>query len=222
MSHKLWYTTLKISGQTIVHLDGPDSGQSYIWVGTKLSFRLTRLWNLFFLIYSPSIICFVRGLFNMFQCELWIKPYKSLQKLTNFYFWLSLILDNLLVLVCDRHRVRYRPWIPDSKIGQWNEKWLSEGWFWVVGSSWTHQDQKKWKFKARFLMNLNLVRLNNVTFDQDRKWLSHGISRESRVSREFFSTPGQNEILVIMGRSQRRAVGCFPLRIKHKNYWKRI
>ena len=27
---------------------------------------------------SQNIICFVRGLFNMFQCELWIKPYKSL------------------------------------------------------------------------------------------------------------------------------------------------
>ena len=26
---------------------------------------------------SQNIICFVRDLFNMFQCELWIKPYKN-------------------------------------------------------------------------------------------------------------------------------------------------
>ena len=118
----------------------------------------------------------------MFQCELWIKPYKSLS------------LSDLRQFLSPRLPSAGSGPSMDPRFKTWNENWLSEGWFWVVGSSWTHQDQKKWKFKARFLINLNLVRwknveigrLNNVTFGQDRKWLSRGISRESRVSRDFF------------------------------------
>ena len=103
------------------------------------------------------------------------------------------------------------------------------------GSSWMDQDQKKWKFKAHILINLNLVRwknfeigrLNNVTFGQDRNWLWRGISRESSirytVHHVSFSTPGQLKILVFMRRSQRRALGCLPFWISIDEYFlKRI
>ena len=42
---------------------------------------------------SQNIICFVRGLFNMFQCELWIEPYKSLSLTDLRQFQISETLD---------------------------------------------------------------------------------------------------------------------------------
>ena len=80
IGHNLWLINYDIYCSKLVGsqlstwnylLDSPDSG--------ICSFKS---------VHSQKIICFVRGLFNMFQCELWIKPYKSLS-LSDFRQFIS-------------------------------------------------------------------------------------------------------------------------------------